>query len=128
MYVYGRTDLSLDQLHPNNPSPKLVAYCKEKNIHVTGYSCLGSTNSPLHKDPALKEVCEKNGKPSGQVLLKWGLQKGWSVIPKSVTESRIIENFQLDGWDLPEGDVKKLSSLKDRFKVCDDAWLPVKVM
>jgi len=115
------------ELHPNNPSPKLVDYCKQKGIHVTGYSCLGSTNSPLHRDPVLKEICERTGKPSGQVLCKWGLQKGWSVIPKSVTESRIIENFDLDGWDLPDEDVQKLSSLKDRFKVCGDAWLPVKV-
>ncbi|KAF8541642.1 NADP-dependent oxidoreductase domain-containing protein [Trichophaea hybrida] len=115
------------ELHPNNPSPKLVAYNTNKEIHTTGYSCLGSTNSPLHKDPTLLDIAEKTGRTSAQVLLKWGLQKGWSVIPKSVTESRIRENFELDGWDLEEEDVERLSGLKDRFKVCGDAWLPVKV-
>jgi len=110
------------ELHPNNPSPKLVAYNTSKGIHTTGYSCLGSTDSPLHKDPVLLSIAEKTGRTSAQVLLKWGLQKGWSVIPKSVTESRVRANFDLDGWDLEQEDVEKLSNLKERFKVCGDSW------
>lgn len=54
----------------------------------------------------------------------WGLQKGWSVIPKSVTASRIEANFELDSWDLTEEEMKVINSLPERFKVCDDAWLP----
>jgi glycerol 2-dehydrogenase (NADP+) len=54
----------------------------------------------------------------------WGLQRGTSVIPKSVTESRILANFELDGWELSDEEMKQISSLKGRFKVCDDAWLP----
>ncbi|KAL7269249.1 hypothetical protein RUND412_008098 [Rhizina undulata] len=115
------------ELHPNNPSPKLVAYNTSKGIHTTGYSCLGSTNSPLHSDPALKEIVEKTGKSSSQVLIKWGLQKGWSVIPKSVNKERIVQNYDVDGWELEEGDVERLSGLKERFKVCGDAWLPIRV-
>jgi diketogulonate reductase-like aldo/keto reductase len=41
-----------------------------------------------------------------------------SVIPKSVTASRIEGNFQLDGWSLTDDEMKQLSSLPDRFKVC----------
>ncbi|KAI9876616.1 MAG: hypothetical protein M1830_006053 [Pleopsidium flavum] len=115
------------ELHPNNPSPKLVAYNKEKGIHSTGYSCLGSTNSPLYKDATLLKLSEKKGKTAQQVLLMWGMQKGWSVIPKSVNKERIEKNFELDGWDLSSEEVNKLDNLKDRFKVCGDGWLPVKV-
>ena len=57
----------------------------------------------------------------------WGLQRGTSVIPKSVTDSRIQNNFELDGWELSTDELKQLSSLPDRFKVCGDGWLPVKV-
>lgn len=61
------------------------------------------------------------------MLLAWGLQKGFSVLPKSVTESRIQANFEQDGWSLTDDEVKALDGIKERFKVCGDAWLPVKV-
>jgi glycerol 2-dehydrogenase (NADP+) len=115
------------ELHPCNPSPKLVAYCNEKEIHATGYSCLGSTDSPLYKNPTLLQIAKKKGKSPQQVLLVWGIQKGWSVIPKSANKDRIETNFQLDGWELTEDEVNQLDNLKERFKVCGDAWLPVKV-
>ncbi|KAI0139898.1 Aldo/keto reductase [Hypoxylon sp. NC0597] len=115
------------ELHPNNPSPKLVAYCKEKGIHCTGYSCLGSTNSPLYKDQTLQSIAKARGKTPQQVLLLWGIQQGWDVIPKSVTPERIESNFDLDGWELTEEEINKLNNLPDRFKVCTDDWLPIKV-
>jgi glycerol 2-dehydrogenase (NADP+) len=57
----------------------------------------------------------------------WGIQRGTSVIPKSVTASRIEANFQLDGWDLSSEELDEINSLKGRFKVCDDEWLPAEV-
>ncbi|ESZ97014.1 glycerol dehydrogenase Gcy1 [Sclerotinia borealis F-4128] len=104
------------ELHPNNPSPKLVAYNTSKGIHSTGYSCLGSTNSPLYKDQTLLSMAEAKGKTPQQVLLAWGHEKGWSVIPKSVNKERIEKNFELDGWELTSEEVEKLDNLKDRFK------------
>ena len=115
------------ELHPNNPSFKLVAYNKSKGIHSTAYSCLGSTDSPLYKDKTLLEIAEKKGKTPQQCLLMWGLQRDTSVIPKSVTKSRIEQNFQLDGWSLTDEEMESLDNLKDRFKVCGDGWLPIRV-
>jgi len=115
------------ELHPNNPTFKLVAYCKEKGIHCTGYSCLGSTDSPLYKNQTLAKMAESKGKTVQQVLLVWGLQHGWSVIPKSVTASRIEKNWEIDGLSLNDEEMKTLDSLPERFKVCGDGWLPVKV-
>lgn len=115
------------ELHPNNPSPKLIAYNTSKGIHSTGYSCLGSTNSPLNKDPVLQEIAARTGKTLPQVLLNWGLQKGWSVIPKSVNKDRIEANFELNGGDLEKEDIEKLDNLKGRFKVCGDSWLLSKI-
>ncbi|KAI5867353.1 Aldo/keto reductase [Durotheca rogersii] len=115
------------ELHPNNPSPKLVAYCRDKNIHCTGYSCLGSTDSPLYEDPTLQAIAQSRGKTPQQVLLLWGIQNGWDVIPKSVTPERIASNLDIDGWELTEDEIKKLNSLPGRTKVCKDDWLPEKV-
>lgn len=49
------------------------------------------------------------------------------MIPKSVSQARIEKNFELDGWDLSSGEMKQLDGLTDRFKVCGDGWLPIKV-
>lgn len=115
------------ELHPCNPSPKLVAYNRSKGIHSTAYSCLGSTDSPLYKNSKLLSIADAKGKTPQQVLLLWGLQKGWSVIPKSVTASRIAANWQLDGWELTDNEIEVIDSIQDRFKVCGDGWLPAKV-
>lgn len=61
------------------------------------------------------------------MLLVWGMQKGWSVIPKSVTPTRIEGNFDIDGWSLTDDEVKKIDAMTERFKVCNDNWLPIKV-
>lgn len=115
------------ELHPGNPSPKLIAYCKEKGIHCSGYSPLGSNDSPLYSNETVTSIAKAKNRSAQQVLLMWGLQKGWSVLPKSVTESRIKANFDLDGWSLSDEEVAKIDAIPDRFKVCGDAWLPVKV-
>lgn len=115
------------ELHPCNPSPKLVAYNTSKGIHSTGYSCLGSTNSPLYTNEKLLALAKAKGKTVQQVLLVWGIQKGWSVIPKSVTPSRIEGNFDIDGWNLTDEEMATVDGISERFKVCDDGWLPIKV-
>jgi glycerol 2-dehydrogenase (NADP+) len=115
------------ELHPGNPSPKLIEYCKAKDIHCSGYSPLGSSDSPLYKNETIAEIAKAKNRTAQQVLLRWGAQKGWSVLPKSVTASRVQANFDLDGWSLTSEEVAKIDAIPDRFKVCGDAWLPIKV-
>jgi glycerol 2-dehydrogenase (NADP+) len=57
----------------------------------------------------------------------WGLQRGSSVIPKSVTASRIQGNFELDGWELTSEEMKEINAMPERFKVCDGDFLPAGV-
>ncbi|ORY57444.1 putative glycerol dehydrogenase Gcy1 [Pseudomassariella vexata] len=124
------------ELHPKNSSPKLVQYCKEKGIHVTGYSCLGSTKLEIYKEPEVTSVADQVSKRIGkevtpqQVMLQWGIQNGWDVIPKSVTPERIAANFALDGWSLEKDELEKVTSLgatESKGKMCGDDWLPIKV-
>ncbi|KAJ0387035.1 hypothetical protein COL922a_003186 [Colletotrichum nupharicola] len=112
------------ELHPCNPSPKLLDYCKSKGIHATAYSCLGSTDSPLYTNATLLEIAKAKGRTPQQVLLQWGLARDTSVIPKSVSGGRIKANFDLDDWSLTEEEIKKISAIPDRFKVCDGTFLP----
>ncbi|KAH7883329.1 NADP-dependent oxidoreductase domain-containing protein [Phlebopus sp. FC_14] len=85
------------EAHPLLPQDDLVAYCKEKNIHITAYSPLGNNlvNIPmLTENTAVQEVASKLGASPAQVLIAWGAYRGYSVIPKSVQEGRIISNFK----------------------------------
>ncbi|KAK4244498.1 hypothetical protein VTI28DRAFT_254 [Corynascus sepedonium] len=115
------------ELHPGNPSPKLVAYCAQKGIHCSGYSPLGSSDSPLYKNETIASIAKAKNRSAQQVLLLWGVKKGWSVLPKSVNPERVKANFDLDGWDLSDEEIAKIDAIPDRFKVCGDAWLPIKV-
>ncbi len=105
------------------PQDDLVAYAKKHNIHLTAYSPLGNNLSGKTKIvdyPQVKEVADKYKADPAQVLIAWGVKRGYSVIPKSVTDSRIKSNF--DQLELSEEDYEKVTSLykelgKVRFNI-----------
>ncbi|KAF8161370.1 NADP-dependent oxidoreductase domain-containing protein [Crassisporium funariophilum] len=100
------------EAHPLLPQNKLVEYCKEKNIHITAYSPLGNNlaNRPkLTEHPVVEEVAKKLGATTAQVLIAWGVYRGYSVIPKSVQEERIVSNFKQ--VELSKEDYEKISSI-----------------
>ena len=72
----------------------------------------------------MAKLAEKKGKTVQQVLLQWGLSRGYSVIPKSTSPNRIAANFDLDGWELTKEEIETVSSIQERFKVCDGTFLP----
>ncbi|GAB5589080.1 hypothetical protein Unana1_03980 [Umbelopsis nana] len=94
------------------PQTKLLNYCTEKGIHLTAYSPLGSTDSPLQKEPVLLEIAEKNNKSVAQTLISWAVQRGTSVLPKSVTPSRIEANFQ--DYKLSDEDFAKINEISTK--------------
>ena len=74
----------------------------------------GSTaaiNNEILKNPILLTVAEKLGKTSAQVALRWGVQMGHSVLPKSRNEARIKENLDVFDWSIPEDLFAKLSEI-----------------
>ncbi|EPE03813.1 glycerol dehydrogenase [Ophiostoma piceae UAMH 11346] len=115
------------ELHPANPSPKLLGYCAAKGIHCSGYSPLGSTDSVLYSDDTILAIAKARGRTPQQILLLWGIKNNTSVLPKSVTKERIEANFALDGPGLTDEEFAKISAIQSRFKVCGDSWLPQKM-
>ncbi|XP_056172792.1 NADPH-dependent aldo-keto reductase, chloroplastic-like isoform X2 [Syzygium oleosum] len=82
-----------------------------------GFSPLGSPGSAFIKSEVLKQlvvtmVAEKLGKSPAQVALRWGLQMGHSVLPKSTNEKRIIENFDVFDWSIPDDLFAKFSEIE----------------
>ncbi|KAL1908627.1 hypothetical protein Sste5344_005451 [Sporothrix stenoceras] len=116
------------------PAVNQIEFCKSKGIHCTAYSCLGGTSGspinnsgPLMEEPAIVELAKDKSKTPQQIGLMWGLQRGTSIIPKSVTPSRIDQNFALDGWSLTTEEMDSISAIKSRFKVVQDGWMPIRV-
>ncbi|TFK22573.1 aldehyde reductase 1 [Coprinopsis marcescibilis] len=100
------------EAHPLLPQDDLVAYAKEKNIHITAYSPLGNNliNKPrLTDDPVVQEIATKLKGTTAQVLVAWGAYRGYSVIPKSVQETRIKSNFQQ--VELSKEDYEQITAL-----------------
>lgn len=92
------------ELHPQLQQPELRAFNARHNIATEAWSPLGQGKGLL-EDARLAAIAEKHGKSPAQVVLRWHLDLGNVVIPKSVTPSRIQENidvfdFELDGQDL----------------------------
>ncbi|CAG8957376.1 hypothetical protein HYFRA_00010802 [Hymenoscyphus fraxineus] len=79
--------------HPSLPQNEIVSFCKEKGIHVTAYSPLGSSGCPMLKAAPVVEVAKTRGVSEAAVLLSWHLARGSSVLAKSVTPARIKANI-----------------------------------
>jgi diketogulonate reductase-like aldo/keto reductase len=97
------------ELHPNLIQSDLRAYHAEHGIATEAWSPLAQGN--LLADEAIGSLAEKYGKSPAQVILRWHLELGNVVIPKSVTPARIRQNFEVFDFELAEDDVHALSDL-----------------
>jgi len=127
------------ELHPLCRQDKLLAYCAAKGIHLTAYSPLGTPGSDwlgenrpiLLQSEVVKAVAEKTQRTPAQILIRWGVQRGTSVVPKSVSAQRIASNFQVFDFELSEEDMKRLNSIEPQnrmltgtFTTLPDGWYP----
>lgn len=107
--------------HPYLTQTKLIRYCHQENIAVTAFSPLGApsyvplgmaTNDDSVLELSLiKEIALRHQKTPAQIVLKWGVQRGTAVIPKSSQLNRLKENLALDDFDLSESEMNIISSL-----------------
>ncbi|RAL52349.1 hypothetical protein DM860_007206 [Cuscuta australis] len=105
------------ECHPSWQQSKLRNFCKSKGVHLSAYSPLGSPGTTWIKSnvlsqPVVLSVAEKLGKTPAQVCLRWGLQMGNSVLPKSTNEVRIKENFDVFDWSIPEDLMSRFSEVE----------------
>ncbi|OQO14941.1 hypothetical protein B0A48_00323 [Cryoendolithus antarcticus] len=114
----GLLSVNQIELHPWLARPDIVKWCKERDVVLEAYSPL--VRATRNDDPLLKPLVKKHGKAPTQILLRWGLQKGFVILPKSVTPSRIEENKELYDFELDAEDMKSLET--GAYEPC--AWDP----
>lgn len=114
------------ELHPLFQQNELQVYNRENKIVTQPWSPLGNGNADLLNNSDLKTIADNYGKTVAQVILRWHLQEGFCVIPKSVTPSRIEENFNVFDFELSEDEMDVVRSLNtDKrlfFDPKDPAW------
>ena len=110
------------EFHPWNQQREILAYCQKKGIVVTAYSPL--TQGKRLGDATIVRIAQKLGKTPAQVVLRWCLQKGVSVIPKSDRDERINENKNLYDFELDEDDMKAIDALDEGQKGNQGEWDP----
>lgn len=101
---------------------ELKDFCEDNNIFIEAYSPLIRGKKFDH--PTIVELSQKYYKTPAQILIRWALQVGAIVIPKSSRKERIIENANVFDFIIDEEDMKKMNSLSEGFRV---AWNPEKV-
>ena len=99
------------ELHPFMLHDDIEAYCREKDIRIEAYAPL--VQATRLDNPTLVQVAATHGKTVAQILLRWGIDRGYIVLPKSVHKHRIAENKQLEGWKLDEEEVVLINGLNE---------------
>jgi 2,5-diketo-D-gluconate reductase A len=97
------------ELHPYFQNSEVDAYDRAHGIATEAWAPIAQ--GKVLDDPALKEIAERLGKSPAQVVLRWHIERGNIVFPKSTTPARIKENFQLFDFQLRPGDAEKIDAL-----------------
>ena len=116
-----RPEANQIELHPFLQQNEMLEYCNKENIVLTAYSPLGSTDRPpqfkapnepsLFENSTIVEIAENHGVSPAQVLIRWAIQRGTSVIPKSVNPGRMKQNFEAATLELTAEDMDKIAAL-----------------
>jgi len=97
------------EVHPYLTQDEVRGFCAEHGIAVEAWSPIGQGLEL--EDPTIVSIAQRAGKTPAQVILRWHIQRGDIVFPKSVTPSRVKENFDIFDFELADGDVAEISAL-----------------
>ena len=109
------------EMSPFLHQQEISSFCKKENIHLTGYCPLA--RGTRFNNPLLCRVAEETNKTAAQVMIRWAIQNGNTVIPKSVRPKRIEENADVFDFELREDQIKILDGLEEGLRFCPDPLL-----
>jgi D-xylose reductase len=137
-YAAIRPSVLQVEMHPYLAQEKLLRFARSEGIAVTAFSPLAAQSyfelgmareeESLLSHASVEEIARAHGRSPAQVVLRWGIQRGTAVIPKSSDPGRMRENLALFDFELSDGDMATLSGL-DRHRrfndpgvFCEDAF------
>lgn len=117
------------ELHPYLTQEKLLRFCRENALAVTGFSPLGAPSYlPLGMAtaeenvldvPIVREIAARHRKTPAQVVLRWGVQRGTAIVPKTANPARLVENLSLFDFELTTAEMMAIAAL-DRNRRFND--------
>jgi len=131
-YARVRPEVLQVELHPYLTQEKLLRFCREARIAVTGFSPLGASSylalnmatadESVLRQPAVTAAAERLGKSPAQIVLRWAIQRGTAIVPKTSQRERLAENLALFDFELSSDEMQAISSL-DRGRRFNDPGL-----
>jgi len=129
-YARIRPVVNQVEIHPYLVQTQLVEYLQSIGIHLTAFSPLGSGSYislggdrglgvGVLSDPVVVEIAASLNRTPAQVVLRWNIQRGNSIVPKSVRESRMIENISLFDFELTNDQMNAISALDRKLRFND---------
>jgi D-xylose reductase len=109
------------ELHPYLTQEKLQHFCRDNRIAVTGFSPLGALSylslgmaghdESVFEQPVVRATANRHGKTPAQVVLRWGVQRGTAVVPKTTRPERLAENLAIFDFELTADEMAAVSAL-----------------
>uniref|UniRef100_UPI0040297413 aldo/keto reductase n=1 Tax=Lachnospira eligens TaxID=39485 RepID=UPI0040297413 len=104
------------EIHPYYANIENVEYAKKNGIAIEAYSPLGGNGAGTLENEVIIALADKYGKTPAQIVLRWELQRGIIVLPKSTHQERIISNFDVFEFELSEDDMNAINELNKNEK------------
>ena len=99
------------EAHPRNQQIEAQKWMEKYGVQIEAWAPLGEGRGGLLTDPVIGGIAEKYGKTAAQVILRWELQRGMVVIPKSVRKERMEQNFDVFDFELSDKDMEAMAGL-----------------
>lgn len=108
------------ECYPYLSQESVIEYCKKKNIYPEAWGPLGAGKSDILDNPLIKDLAIKYKKTPAQIVLRWNIDRGVIVIPKSVRKERLIENLSVTEFQLSAEDITSINVLNKNQRLGSD--------
>lgn len=99
------------ETHPFHQQAEAKKWMDKYGIQAEAWAPFGEGRGGLFENPVLVQIAEKYGKTTAQIILRWHIQRGVVVIPKSTHKTRMVENLNVFDFELEQADMNRISAL-----------------